>query len=119
MKKTTWRGRSGKRYEFNTYRMGSDFPKRMDSSGVPPAAGVYVFSRKVVVRDRPVYIGWSGVDLKGRIISGWTSHKKRRCVVCQKANRLHILAGEAAEDGNLRAIERDLIDGNPTPCNKN
>ena len=95
--------------------MGSEYPKSMDSSEVPPAAGVYIFSRGGVGFRRPVYIG-SSRNLKGRIISGWTAYNKRRCVVSHKANRLHILLAEVDED--FGAIERDLIKGYHPPCNE-
>lgn len=96
------RGASGTAYPFTLYRWGTPFQ---------PFGAVYTVLHQVPDgRYQLLYIGQTA-DMSQR----FDSHHKDSCFA--RHGRTHLGVHAEPLEQHRRAIETDLIRGNPTPCN--
>ena len=96
-----WDGRSGRKYTYWIYRIGTDFN---------PAPGNYIFARGVGNSYSPIYVGESG-DLSER----FDNHHKMACIKRNGATHIHVHAN-ANENARL-AEEFDIVAKWDPVCN--
>ena len=103
-----FKGKSGAEYSFDVYPLDTNWKDNI--------SGVYFVTRRHQKADSrfyhdKIYVGQS-TDIKERHVN----HHRESCFSKKDANCLCILI-ENSETRRL-AIEKDLIDGNDLPCNK-
>lgn len=102
--KVIWTGKSGTKYTFNLYPIGTNFKA---------IAGVYIFTKQRVDKKwRAIYIGETE-DLSTR----FDDHHKMDCIEDEGATHICILSVGMGKKKDRQAVEADLIASENPPCN--
>ena len=100
----TWTGKTGTWYHYEVYNILSPW------NDVP---GNYIFARQTLHGWVAVYIGETE-SLKSRLTP---YHHKMQCALRSGMTHIHAHRNDAGADAR-RWEERDILAGNPTPCNE-
>ena len=102
-----WTGKSGTRYEFEVYEVGTPF------NNVP---GVYIACRPLVSRSlEALYVGETQ-SFYDRLNAGLKNHDGLRCAA--RNGMTHIAVRSVADYSNRLRVETDLRHGLNPSCNK-
>jgi hypothetical protein len=102
----TFKGKSGKEYAFEVFSINHNFPN---------IGAVYIFLRRTIRNgngsDKLIYVGQTG-ELADRI----SDHEKWPCAKSHDATC--ICVHKDSNETSRRSIEKDLVDSENPPCNK-
>ena len=104
MAAATWRGAIGNWYEYEVYNILSPWND---------APGNYIFARQTMRGWVAIYVGQTG-SLRDRLTP---HHHTWACAFSHGMTHIHAHRNDAGDAARLWE-ERDILAGNPTPCNQ-
>ena len=105
--KVTWTGSSGKKYEFETFPVGTQFNH---------VSGVYIACRRLITGNfEALYVG-EAQSLFDRINSGAANHDGLKCA--SRNGMTHICALVISSNAERLRVETDLRHALSPSCNK-